>query len=774
MIVSFTEVSADEAGLVGGKGLSLSRLFQAGYPVPEGFVITTDSFDHSGLKPSFLDEALAAFRALSAEGPVAVRSSAVAEDSSFASFAGGFDSVLNVRDEAAFRVAVQKVFDSASSERIRSYSQQIDHDGEHRIAVVVQKMIDADLAGVLFTIEPVSQNQALMSGNFVTGLGERLVSGEVTPETFTIERSGLIYHGPARLRDASSRLAQLALEIERDFGAPQDIEWAVKNGEVSILQSRDITTLSEDETWNSSLGQDCLWTNTNVGEALPGVMTPYTWSLIQRTFDHFYEPPAPHSMLGNIGGRVYINLSLLLGIVRCVGLPPRKTMELMAVGLGNVPAEMSMPVLRVPWLSGIGTLWVAVKKAVIGALTKRKYLNWAQQDALRECDEKLARIASLNSREEAIALGEAFDDLGDHHFQMLLRVTSDFLVKRSLLKSMLTKHLDQDDVETLVSGLGGDSVLQSMGPMVAIEKVSRGELAREEFIRTYGHRGPNEVELSKPRTAEDPAWIDKLIEGSREMDIWPLLDRQEQARQAAWARLAAAVGRWRYRRIRAMASASAEAARNRETVRSELVRFMNVPRQLALKIGTMTGLGDDIFYLEQQEILDLLRGNSKPADRIPARKRAMARYEKMPPPPNFISGPIDLETWADNPNRRTDFHDALGGLTQRNDATVSGFPGAAGIVEGVVRVLADHNEGHLLQPGEILVASFTNVGWTPIFPKALAVITDIGAPLSHAAIVARELGIPAVVGTGNATMILRTGDRVRVNGGAGTVTPLQG
>ncbi len=150
----------------------------------------------------------------------------------------------------------------------------------------------------------------------------------------------------------------------------------------------------------------------------------------------------------------------------------------------------------------------------------------------------------------------------------------------------------------------------------------------------------------------------------------------------------------------------------------------------------------------------------------------MARYEEIPPPPNFIAGPIDLETWSDNPDRRTDFYDALGNLHGTSDGSITGFPGAAGIVEGVVRVLADHNEGHLLQPGEILVASFTNVGWTPIFPRALAVITDIGAPLSHAAIVARELGIPAVVGTGNATMVLRTGDRVRVNGGAGTVTHL--
>lgn len=145
----------------------------------------------------------------------------------------------------------------------------------------------------------------------------------------------------------------------------------------------------------------------------------------------------------------------------------------------------------------------------------------------------------------------------------------------------------------------------------------------------------------------------------------------------------------------------------------------------------------------------------------------------MPPYPTFIRGRFDPERWASDPNRRSDFYDSRVTVTTAPDSdTLTGFAGAAGRVEGLVRRLDSAEEGHLLLPGEILVTRTTNAGWTPLFPKAAAIVTDVGAPLSHAAIVARELGIPAVVGCCDATMRLRTGDRVLVDGGRGTVTVL--
>jgi phosphoenolpyruvate synthase/pyruvate phosphate dikinase len=169
----------------------------------------------------------------------------------------------------------------------------------------------------------------------------------------------------------------------------------------------------------------------------------------------------------------------------------------------------------------------------------------------------------------------------------------------------------------------------------------------------------------------------------------------------------------------------------------------------------------------------LLSGDDSAVKHIPARKETYVQYKALPPFPSIIRGRFDPFKWAEDPNRRADYYDATMPVTAPDSDTLKGFPGAAGRVEGRVRVLTSPEEGEKLQPGEILVASTTNVGWTPIFPKAAAIITDIGAPLSHAAIVARELGIPAVVGCGNATSRLKTGDRVIVDGGQGVVQILE-
>jgi pyruvate,water dikinase len=220
--------------------------------------------------------------------------------------------------------------------------------------------------------------------------------------------------------------------------------------------------------------------------------------------------------------------------------------------------------------------------------------------------------------------------------------------------------------------------------------------------------------------------------------------------------------------------AAAAAARMREATRSEMTRMFGVLRALAVRAGALTGLGDGIFYLALEEMVDGLRGDASAAAFIPARRETHARYSALPPYPSLIRGRFDPLAWAADPQRRSDLFDAQAGprVAAPDSATLTGYAGAAGVVEGTVRVLRSVEEGPALQAGEVLVATTTNIGWSPLFPRAAAVVTDVGAPLSHAAIVARELGIPAVVGCGQATMRLRTGDRVRVNGGQGTVTVL--
>ena len=213
--------------------------------------------------------------------------------------------------------------------------------------------------------------------------------------------------------------------------------------------------------------------------------------------------------------------------------------------------------------------------------------------------------------------------------------------------------------------------------------------------------------------------------------------------------------------------------RDREAARSEVIRVFWMLRAFVLRAGDLTGLGDALFFLSIDEILTVLGGDETVLTHIPARRATYKCYRALPPYPALIRGHFDPLQWAADPQRRSDVFDASGNTREHISDMITGFPGAEGIVEGRVRVIATADESDQLQPGEILVTIVTNVGWTPLFPRAAAIVTDVGAPLSHAAIVARELGIPAVVGCGNATMRLHTGDWVRVNGKQGTVEVLR-
>jgi pyruvate,water dikinase len=273
-----------------------------------------------------------------------------------------------------------------------------------------------------------------------------------------------------------------------------------------------------------------------------------------------------------------------------------------------------------------------------------------------------------------------------------------------------------------------------------------------------------------PRPAEDPDWLDEqLAEYEKNpVDVDALLTRRRAEFEAAWQRLRARYPK-NARKLRREIDKVGPAARMREAVRDEVTRLLWVEREWALRAGELTRLGDDIFLLTIDEVLDLLSGNGAATVYIPARRETYDRYRKLPPYPMIIRGHFDPFQWAADPRRRNDIYDATASAPVFTSDTISGFAGAAGRVEGQVRVLDGPEQGNQLQPGEILVAVTTNVGWTPLFPRAAAVVTDVGAPLSHAAIVARELGIPAVVGCGSATTRLETGDRVRVDGSKGIV-----
>lgn len=339
------------------------------------------------------------------------------------------------------------------------------------------------------------------------------------------------------------------------------------------------------------------------------------------------------------------------------------------------------------------------------------------------------------------------------------------------LRRKLIPLVGPEDANILIANLSdGSDMLASLGLVVGLSKVVNGEMTRDAYLEQFEHRGPNEFELSVPRLVENLEWIEHELSRFKEqpVNIQALLSRQKESFNAAWARFARRYPN-KVNSVQRELAKSARLARLREQVRSEYVRDRWLVRLFALRVGELTDLRSDVFFLTQDELLDLLSGKQAAVRLIPARKDIYQRLKNLPSFPLIIRGHFDPFRWAEDPQRRSDIFDVNSSTAKDLAAVISGSPGSAGNVEGIVRIIDDPKNGDQLQQGEILVAVQTDIAWTLLFPRAAAVVTDVGAVLSHAAIVAREMGIPAVVGCGNATMLLKTGDRVRVDGSQGIV-----
>jgi phosphoenolpyruvate synthase/pyruvate phosphate dikinase len=300
-------------------------------------------------------------------------------------------------------------------------------------------------------------------------------------------------------------------------------------------------------------------------------------------------------------------------------------------------------------------------------------------------------------------------------------------------------------------------------------------MSGEAYLEKWGHRMAAELEVSVPRPLEDPGWLGRKIEEHNKVPYDP--DALLAARMKEFQDIREEFQN-RYpskaRSILKRLEKAAEAGRLREAIRSEYARIFWVLRLWCLRAGELTGIGNDVFFLSMDELLSDLSGKNAPMAYIPTRKITYEKYKQLPAYPRIIYGRFDPLKWAADPNRRTDVFDSHTLLPEieikaSDYNIIEGIPGSAGIAEGLVHRLDRPEEGDKLQKGEILVTSLTNIGWTLIFPRAGAIVTDIGASLSHAAIVARELGIPAVVGCGDATRRLHTGDSVRVDGEHGKI-----
>lgn len=813
-----------EAEQAGGKGRSLARLRQAGHPVPDGFVVLARAFGGASgdaLSEEAGREVDAELRKLTrrhAAATFAVRSSGLVEDSAAASYAGAFETELRVpADEVA--AAVVRVHRSRHAARVGAYAAAVgESSGDASVvtcpagptgatnpagptgsgepdrrahqapeaAVVVQRMIEAEYAGVLFTANPLTGGLRTMVGNVVAGVGESLVAGDVSAQEFTFDRPDGRYRGPDGLRPAAQRLHAEAHAVENTFdGAVQDIEWAAIGTRVWILQSRPVTTMTgrnpRTAERNDSLAGACLWSATNLTEANPEPQTPLTISL--KTYLQDHGGPSikvkGREMAGYIGGRPYANLSVQISARGPkVAADPRAAYATLEPVWGRLPNGIPIPTLPVSTAD-----WKAEGTRLLGAvvtLTRHKrdipaFLA-TNPDRCRRARERITACAT-----PAQLLTEWETELRPGSLRAFWAVIAATGQDQADVETELSALVGPDDAAALTGNLGAlaGGGLASLGPALGLAEVQAGRMTRAEYLERFGHRGYNEVELAWPRPSEDPGWLDEALSSAPASSVGePAADRQ-RAYDEALARLCrdhprAARGVLRRLRRRARAAAT------REAVRSEAVRWTGVERAFALRAGDLLGLGDDVFLLTADELFAAL-GGTEPRVDLGARRAAYERSRTLPPLPGFIVGPIDPFAWAADPARRTDVFVAPGlgvdgqptpesqPTAQPEAAVITGVPGALGVVEGVVRRLDRLDDQARLLPGEVLVTQLTNIGWTPVFPRAAAIVTDLGAPLSHAAIVARELGVPAVVGCGDATARLRTGDRVRVDGARGTV-----
>ncbi|MFL6025693.1 MAG: PEP/pyruvate-binding domain-containing protein [Friedmanniella sp.] len=776
---------AADLGRLGGKAANLVSLTAAGLPVPAGFCVTTAAFvawrrSSGGAVPEQVAAVVRqAYRALGA-GVVAVRSSATAEDLPGLSFAGQQDTVLGVTSEDGVLDALLVCWRSLWTERAVAYRRrsQVDEAGV-AMAVVVQRQVAADASGVAFSLDPVSGARGAVVLNVAPGLGEALVAGEAAGTELRVDRvtgavlpevPGLLDVGQAR------RLAELVRRIEELLGTDVDVEWCRSGDELWLVQARPVTASGPVDLWNDSRDGDFLWTNTNVGEAIPDVMTPATWSMVQVFLRDAMATASipPYVGYGRIGGRVYLNVSVMAALSRAVGVGERRFRALTEEVFGRLPADLEIPPVRVHWWQLMRGLLPMGLHVVSEARREARHLDDSLAHYPALCDQRRAEIAVVADGAQLARLWADTLEPEFHRVSWLLSAATrssgaSFVTTRRRLQRLV----GDTAANALTAGLGAQSGdLASLGLLEGLDQLERGQIDPDTFNRRYGHRGPHEFEISRPRPGEDPGWLDRQL-AARAGAATVYRDRlrtQEEARDVAWHALVAAHPLQARVLGRALATWG-RISRSRERARGEVIRYFWVLRAFVLRAGELTGLGEDVFFLEAAEIIRVLQGETLPPGTIRGRKAAYAAYAALPPYPALIRGHFDPFAWAADPNRRSDLF--VAGARQAASAVVRGFPGSAGVVEGLVRVVTDADRSEELRAGEVLVTTVTNVGWTPLFPRAAAVVTDVGAPLSHAAIVARELGIPAVVGCGNATMRLHTGDRVRVDGAAGTVDVLE-
>ena len=805
---------------VGAKAANLGKLCRAGLPVPPGFILTTDAY-RLGLTAEVEQALTIAWQSLGSDHACAVRSSATAEDLPQASFAGQQDSFLNVRGREPLLTAVRACWASLMSDRAVAYRRRNSIPGDSvAMAVLVQRMVSARCAGVIFTADPLTADPSRIVIEAVPGLGDALVSGRATPHRAILRRAdGRIFERSADsdiLTDTLLReLYRLAKQVEQVLGPNQDIEWAADDHHVWLLQSRPITTLARTATRSATepAGPHWVWTNANTGELVPDVATPLTWSFMNRFLGRLLEillgdigkSLMRNHLIGLVAGRVYFNLTTLTSFVHALpGMSRFDITEMFGGAQERLAFERASTAQPPPMRLSLHQTTPAVARIAWSVLTgTRRKLNLLLRDQRRtiRANQSLD-LSTLSDRELVRRLVPARDVTADHLEGAMFVITGlgafDWLRRAcrvwlgddtgALANRLMVGVGDMDSAESALAlwrlaqfarshpALQAALIATDSEPdRLALQRLPAGReflSLSDDFLFTHGHHARGEVDPAVPRWSERPGYVMSLLRGylSAPADTDPIAHQRRLAnerRQLAadsLRRLRNPLKRWAFTLVLRRAQ---QGIAGRENLKSELVRIIAVMRSALLEFGRrltarhQLDAPSDIFFLSLEEVESL---SSRPftgdlRTLISPRKAEHHRNLALTPPPVVI-GRFDPTTQPlDEPDP-----------TLR---TLYGLAVSAGVAEGRARVILHLDSDQRVLPGEVLVAPFTDPGWTPYFLTASAIVMDMGGMLSHGAIVAREYGVPAVVNVGPATKTIRTGQMLRVDGSRGTVTLLE-
>ena len=874
LLLSLDELAAEPTlasrSSVGGKGARLAWLRRHGFRVPDAWIVPAKAFTSSlrELPPACEPRSLlraASGRAVYAraaeareellrvklparleaelaelwerEGArapwgFAVRSSATHEDGALISMAGLAETVLGVRGPAALAEAIRRVWASIASGRALGY---LAAHGVRDVgmAVVLQPVVPASAAGVMFTRTHGGPRERIVNAGF--GLGSPVVDGVTTPDMLRVAEGGdvleqtIVRKARATRIDASgvveeeapspdapalspehvAELASIARRLEEIEDVPWDVEFACTEQEVWVVQARHVTGRGYPEGGDVAT----VWSNANVGEALPGVATPFTWSVAGAYSEAGFRKafgtlgcsvPKDARLVGNVHGRFYLNLTEFMRIAAQVPwLDPRTLVEL---GGGAGGEELAGQVGQVSHKAFFARLPVTAARLVREQLRLDDQVARFEEEAERAFRDHSALDLAILPDEGVARTFRDVQELLEKTGDVMLTCASSALGSHLVLERVLGRVAPGEAAILAQDLTRGIRDLESARPAIGVMRVvnlaqrdpeARAALEREDvtlgavpegptrraissFLDLYGDRAVREAELSTPRWKEDPrpvlAMIRVALRGEA-AEVEPRLARGKATADAGMQRLMPRLNFAEQTLVRHLVTRAQKGARLRERMRAWVTRVLGMLRDVALDadrrlLRLVPELAEDwgrvkqgggplatihtVFLLTVDEVVHALRtSRTDLAPLVRARRAELARDQSRPDPPaTFIGSPPPVQ------------------LPPAGGDVLRGVAASSGVVEGRARVLLSASRMSELQPGEILVVHTTDVGWTPLFCMAAGVVTELGGGLSHAAVVARELGVPSVVNVDGVTRVLRTGDRVRVDGDRGIVERL--